>query len=125
MKNGFEVVDLAPPDFELLVKKLTESGPTPKFKGNWEKQMNRYGKGLVMLSSDQCPYTTKAIKEISQTAEEEYSIPLQIVELKDPEEAQNGLCAFGTFYMLYNGKVIADHPISNTRFKNIMNKILK
>ena len=27
--------------------------------------------------------------------------------------------------IIYDGKVIAYHPISNTRFRNIMNKILK
>ena len=38
LKNGFEVVDQAPPDFELLVKKFKKNTPTPKFKGEWEKR---------------------------------------------------------------------------------------
>ena len=33
-KKGFEVVDTAPPNFELLVKKFNKNAPTPKFKGN-------------------------------------------------------------------------------------------
>ncbi|MCK4802457.1 YoaP domain-containing protein, partial [bacterium] len=40
------------------------------------------------------------------------------------QEAQNSPCPFGTFCIVYNGKVIAHHPVSNTRFVNIMNKIL-
>ncbi len=37
LKNGFEVVENAPPDFELLVKKFNERAPAPKFKGEWEQ----------------------------------------------------------------------------------------
>ena len=55
MKKGFEVVDTAPPDFELLVKKFNRNAPTPKFKGDWEKKLNQYSKGLTIFRADQCP----------------------------------------------------------------------
>jgi hypothetical protein len=45
--------------------------------------------------------------------------------LEKCEEAQNSPCAFGTFCIVFNGKIIAEHPISNGRFTNIMNKINK
>jgi hypothetical protein len=45
--------------------------------------------------------------------------------LKDAESAQKAPCAFGTFCILYNGAIISHHPISNTRFENIMAKALK
>jgi hypothetical protein len=32
-------------------------------------------------------------------------------------------CPFGVFCILYKGKIIAHHPISNTRFINIFSKI--
>ena len=32
---------------------------------------------------------------------------------------------FGSFCLIYNGKIISHHPISNTRFMNIMKKELK
>jgi GNAT superfamily N-acetyltransferase len=127
VKNGFDVVDTAPPDFELLVKKISGNAPSPKFKGDWERRLSQYDRGLVIFSSDQCPYLPiKALKAISETAENTYGIKPHIVELKNCEEAQNNSpCAFGTFCIAYDAKVIADHPISNTRFINIMNKILK
>ena len=40
MKNGFEVVDKAPSDFELLVTKLNINEPTPKFKGDWTNKIS-------------------------------------------------------------------------------------
>lgn len=126
VKNGFKVVDKAPPDFELLVKKIDRNALSPTFKGDWEKRLSRYGSGLVIVTSDQCPYTAKAIKEISDTAVENYDIKPTIVAQKDSRDAQdNSPCAFGTFCLLYRGKLIADHPISKTRFKNIMTKLLK
>ena len=123
VKNGFDVSDVAPPDFELLVKKLNKNAPPPKFKGEWEARLSNYGNGLIILSSDQCPYTAKAVKDISETAEKTYGLRPKIIELSDCKQAQNSPCVFGTFCILYNGKIIADHPISSKRFSNIMNKI--
>ena len=124
VKNGFEDVDTAPPDFKLLVRKFNKNAPAPKFKGDWEERLSRYGKGLTIIRADQCPYTVKNVKEINETSEKAYNIKPNIIDLKNCEEAQNSPCAFGTFCIIYNGKVIAYHPISKTRFTNIMNKIL-
>ena len=45
---------------------------------------------------------------------------------EDSQDAQdNSPCAFGTFCLVYNCKLISEHPVSKTRLKNIMNKILK
>jgi len=123
-KNGFEVVDRAPPDFELLVKKFNRNAPTPKFKGDWEKKLSQYSKGLTIIRADQCPYSVKNVKQISETAEKAYDVKANIIDLRNCEEAQKSPCAFGTFCIIYNGKVIAAHPISDTRFTNIMNKEL-
>ena len=125
VKNGFEVVDKAPPDFELMVKKFSDGATAPKFKGDWEGRLSQYSKGLTIIRADQCPYSVKNVKEISETAEKEYGIKPNIIDLRNCQEAQNSPCAFGTFCIIYNGKVVADHPISKTRFTNIMNKVLK
>jgi GNAT superfamily N-acetyltransferase len=123
MKKGFKVIDKASPDFELLVYKFDSNAPAPKFKGDWDKKLSQYNKGLVIFRSDQCPAVAKSVAEISETAEKLYSIKPNIIELKNFQEAQNSPCAFGTFCVIYNGQIVAEHPISNTRFKNIMNKI--
>ncbi|MFP4415629.1 MAG: YoaP domain-containing protein [Chitinivibrionales bacterium] len=47
----------------------------------------------------------------------------QLVELTDACSAQKSPCAFGTFCILYKGNVISHHPISNTRFANIIKSI--
>lgn len=125
VKNGFEVVDTAPPDFELLVKKFNKDVSTLKFREDWGKKLSKYGKGLTIIRADQCPYSVKNVKEICETAKKTYGIKPYITSLKSYKEAQNSPCAFGTFCIVYNGNIIAHHPISNTRFTNIMNKIIK
>lgn len=125
VKNGFEVVDTAPPDFELLVKKFDKNAPTPKFKGDWDGRLSQYGEGLTIIRADQCPYSVKNVREISETAEKMYGIKPDIIDLKNCEEAQSSPCAFGTFCIICEGKAIAHHPISKTRFTNIMNKIIR
>jgi GNAT superfamily N-acetyltransferase len=125
LKNAFEVVDQAPPDFELLVKKFKKNTPLPKFKGDWEKRLSKYGSGLTIIRSDQCPYVAKSVKEINETAQKKYGIKAKMIELKNCRQAQNAPSAFAVFGIIYNGKLFADHPISKTRFLNIMNKELK
>ena len=124
VKNGFEVVDRASPDFELLVKKFNRGSISPKFKGNWERRLSQYSKGLTIIRAYQCPYTVKNVREISETAAKIYNLKPNIIELQNCQEAQNSPCPFGVFCIVYNGKVIAETPISNTRFQNIVNKML-
>jgi hypothetical protein len=125
VKNGFQVVDRASPDFELLVKKLNRKALSPKFKGDWERRLNQYSKGLTIIRADQCPYSVKNVREISETADKIYGIKPNIIELRTCQEAQNSPCPFGTFCIVYNGKVVAEAPISNARFKNILNRQVK
>ena len=125
VKNGFEVVDKAPPDFELLVRKWSESTPAPKFNGDWEKRLSQYGRGLTIIRADQCPYSVKNVNEMIETAGRTYDIKPDIINLTSHKEAQNSPCPFGTFCIVYNGKVVAHHPISNARFTNIMDGILR
>jgi GNAT superfamily N-acetyltransferase len=125
LKNGFEIIEEAPPDFELLVKKFSKNAPSPKFKGNWDKRLSKFSKGLTIIRSDQCPYVAKSVKEIIETSQKKYGMKAKMIELKNCRGAQNAPSAYGIFNIVYNGKLVADHPISNTRFTNIMNKILR
>jgi len=119
LKNNYTVVDSAKPDFELLVKKFPKSIPDPQF----NIKPNKYTKGLTIIRASQCPYTIKNVKEICETAEKEYKIKVNVVNLKNYKEAQNSPNPFGTFCMIYNGTIVADSLISNGRFKNIMKKL--
>ena len=121
LKNGFEVADTAQKKFELMVKKFREVD-SPEFTHSWDDTENRHKSGLTIIWSDQCPYCIKAVSEITETAKKEFKLSPNIVELKTYEDAQSSPTPYAIFSILLNGKIVADHPISNTRFINIMNK---
>jgi hypothetical protein len=120
--NGFEPVDTAPPDYVLLARKLDARAANPSFKRDWEQKLARYSRGLTIIRSSQCPYVAKFVGEIAQAAEEEYGITPRVVELESWREAQNAPTPYAVFALIYNGRLLADHQISRTRFRNIMNK---
>ena len=59
-----------------------------------------------------------------ETSRDVFGLSPQLVELVDADAVQQSPCAFGTFCILYEGNVISHHPISNTRFVNIMKKLV-
>ncbi|WP_048143413.1 GNAT family N-acetyltransferase [Methanosarcina horonobensis] len=124
LKKGFILVDEARPDFELLVLKFNQEAPDPKFK-NMSLDVEKYAEGLTIIRSVQCPYSVKNVDAILETARNKLKMKTSLIDIKDSDEAQHTPCAFGTFCIIYNGKVISHHPISNTRFENIMKKMIK
>jgi len=122
LANGFESVDTAPPDYELLARKFDRGAPNPAFKTGWDQKPGRYGKGLTVIRSGQCPYTAKFATDIIRAAEEDYNIKPTLVDLESWRDAQNAPTPYATFALIYKGRLLADHPISLTRFRNIMKK---
>ena len=122
LKKGFQVVDSFKPDFDLLVKKFDEESKNPEFKSNIMDNLKKYSKGLYILRSPQCPYTEKNVKAILKSAKNKFNLKPNLVDLQDLNTVQDTPCAFGTFCIIYNGEIISHHPISNTRFENIMKK---
>ena len=121
--NGFEPVDTAPPDYELLTRKFDPGAPAPAFKGEWAGKRAQYGRGLTIIRSSQCPHIAKFAADITETAVSEYCIQPNVIELKSCSEAQQAPTPYAVFSIIHNGRLLADHPISRTRFRNIMNKL--
>ncbi len=123
IKKGFVPVDTAKPDFELLALKFDPEAENPGFKPALRRDRDLYADGLTIFRSPQCPYSEKNVKAIMGTARNKYGLSPRMIEMEDAESVQNSPCAFGTFCIVYNGKVISHHPISNGRFVNIMDTI--
>jgi N-acetylglutamate synthase-like GNAT family acetyltransferase len=121
VKKGFVLVDEAKPDFKLLALKFSEEAPNPKFR-DMKKTLKKYTKGLFVFRSPQCPYTEKNVNAILESAKAKFDLKPNLVDLEDSIAVQNSPCAFGTFCIVYNGEIISHHPISNTRFENIIKK---
>jgi GNAT superfamily N-acetyltransferase len=118
LKKGFVKVDSAKPDFELLALKFDNVSANPVFHINIKES---YKRGLIILRSPQCPYSVKNVEAILQTAGKMELSP-ELIELADHISAQASPAPFGTFCIVRDGVVLSHHPISNTRFENIMRK---
>ena len=122
LANGFEAVDTAPPDYQLLVRKFDSGAANPAFQKDWDRKLAQYGRGLTIIRSSQCPHIAKFAAEIIETAENEYGARPTVVDLESWSDAQNAPTPYAIFALIYNGRLLADHQISRTRFRNIMNK---
>ncbi|MBN2364759.1 MAG: GNAT family N-acetyltransferase [Calditrichaeota bacterium] len=123
LKNGFAVAAEAPPRFELLFR-TNGTGPLPNFPEDWDDRLQKFH-GLHLIYTNQCPYIGKAVTELPPVAKK-YGIHLQMTELQDASEAHKRMPSpYGVVSLIYNGRLLADHPISATRFRNILRKELE
>jgi len=72
-----------------------------------------------LLLAHQCPWHAKAARALAETARET-GIDLHIREIRSAKEAQHAPSGFGVFALLHDGKLLADHYVSRTRFRNII-----
>lgn len=119
LKAGFEVVDTLAPDFSLLALKFDRTTANPRFKKENKENLKQYAEGLTIMRSAQCPYTVKNVEKIMKTAEE-MGMSVNLIEMDDHALVQSVPCAFGVFCLMHEGEVISHHPISGTRFGNII-----
>ncbi|MBN1245105.1 GNAT family N-acetyltransferase [Candidatus Bathyarchaeota archaeon] len=120
LKNGFRAVQKSGA-FTLLVKQLRNAAD-PRFK-DCENQLSNYD-GLTVVYSNQCPWVARFMSELPETIKGK-SLKVDIVELKTAEQAQAAPSVYAVFNLVNDGKLLADHYISSTRFLNILNKELK
>jgi len=108
LQQGFEVVDQAPPTFELLVKKFDEAS-IPTFVTNWKERCQHYGNGLTVIRSNQCPYLEDATQIALETASE-MNLKAQVFDLKSTQQIRElAPSPYGVFNLVYNSKLLSYH----------------
>jgi hypothetical protein len=105
-----------------MEKKFDSSSISPKLI-NWEKQQEKY-KGWNLIYADQCPWHAKSVSDLKELASEN-GINLKVKKLKNSREAKAAPSGFGVYSLIKDGKLIDDHYLSKTRFKNILKEELK
>lgn len=108
--------------FELLSKKWNTDAEDPKLL-DWTKQQKQY-QGWNLVYADQCPWHEKSAFDLLNTAMD-FGIDLKVTKIETVKDAKRAPSGFGVFNLLHNGKLLEDHYISATRFKNILKKELK
>jgi hypothetical protein len=123
LRNGFEAVDKAPPSFDLLVKRFAD-GPLPSFPNDWEERARRYGPGLTVLRSDQCPYIEDATRGALEIADE-LGLESRVIEVENCRQAQDlAPSPYGVFNVVYNGQH-ASYTYIHTREKRELIRLVE
>ncbi|NAY91347.1 GNAT family N-acetyltransferase [Muricauda sp. JGD-17] len=117
-KNGYQQVDERG-RFDLLSKKWDARETNPRLY-DWTVQQSKY-KDWHLIYADQCPWHEKSVGALLNMAMD-FDIDLKITKLKTAQEAKNAPSGYGVFSLLHNGKLLEDHYISATRFRNILKK---
>lgn len=123
IKASFVSVESIPP-YELLVKKFQKAAPDPRFIVERERVLKRYRKekGLTILAADQCPMVPKCVKDIAE-ASRTLGLEPKVVRVRSAKASRELPTPYGMFSLVYNGKLLAERPVSGTRFRNIMKKL--
>ena len=79
-----------------------------KFTSIPQEGLERYGSGITVFKSDQCPYLDDAVNIVAEVAAKA-DLPFRIRQLQNCEDAQNGVHPYGTFCVLLNGRVFTYH----------------
>ena len=120
-RNGF--VEIGKKDrFELMAKKLDSQAEEPSFI-DWVPIRASYP-GWHLVYADQCPWHEKSAAALQATAAE-LGIVLNVRKIHSGGEARLAPSGFGVFNLLHDGKLLEDHYISATRFRNIVKKALQ
>ncbi len=120
LKNGFVLADEKPPAYQLMVYPLTDD-PLPRFPQNDQPPRR---KGFHLLYANQCPFHQQSAEAILNVAAD-HGYEVQVTELTTAEAAQQAPSPYGVFNLLYDGRLVAEHYISATRFRNILKKELQ
>lgn len=118
LQNGFKKIDTAPPYYELLVKQNTE-GAESHFNKGWEERALKYGDGITVLFSDQCPIIDYALTNLKSAAAE-CNMPIRFVKIEDHIAAQNAPCPYGTFCIIADGKFLTHRIFDKEHYVNIL-----
>ncbi|MDJ0646857.1 MAG: YoaP domain-containing protein, partial [Flavobacteriaceae bacterium] len=114
--NGFKQVDKRG-RFELMSKKWDLEVPEPKLI-DWTTQQKKY-EGWHLVYADQCPWHEKSAEALLNVAGD-FGIDLKVSKIETAQEAKNAPSGFGVFNLLHDGRLLEDHYLSATRFRNIL-----
>jgi len=121
VKNGYVQTEKLE-RFKLMTKKFNDNSSDPKLI-DWTKNREKY-QDWHLIYADQCPWHHKSVESLQAVAKES-GIDLHMKKIITVQEAKSAPSGFGTFNLLHHGRLLVDHYISATRFRNILKKEVK
>ena len=94
---------------------------------SWEKseaRTRRYGSGVTVVYSDQCPYIVDAVKGALEIAGEG-GVEARTVKLESSQQVRDSApSAYGVFNVVYDGKLVTYKYIDSKRERQEFLKLL-
>jgi GNAT superfamily N-acetyltransferase len=122
LHHGFEVVDTAPPYFELLVLKFDKNAATPGFTDNAKKATHSNKQGFSFVYSNQCPFMEEYVGLLAAVSRG-HNIPFKIEKLESCQDAQQSMSPFGTLGIYYNGKFVTHELMPEKKFEKLIDSL--
>lgn len=121
LKNGFEEVSQAPPFYQLMAYRF-DPAPLLTFPTDWQARQARFGPGITVVRTAQCPYIENSANGILQTAKE-MGVLARVVQLDSPLEVQETApTPYGVFAILYDGRFISHHYLNRKELEKHLSK---
>ena len=114
---GFKVVDTIL-DYELLALSFDDKEP-PKFTES-AHLMQIDTDDFTIYYSEECPYTTYEVEELSNYAKEN-NIKINFIKVDTLQKAKSVPCIFNNWANFYHGKFISNTILNANSFKKIIN----
>jgi hypothetical protein len=108
--NGFETVAATgtAPRFELMDLRFGKAAD-PTMPDDWDKRARKFGPGLTIVRSDQCPYLDDAVKS-TLAAGRDLRLTTRVVELSSAAEVRRlAPSPFGVFSIVLDGRLLSYH----------------
>lgn len=122
LKSGYEIIDSAPPYFELLVKRFDSKAELPMFTQSAKEGFPEEVKGVDIFYTAQCPFTTPYIELLKPTIISS-DIPIRIHQIKSKEEAQSHFCPVTTYSVFINGKFYTQEILTSKKLEQLISKL--
>ncbi len=123
LKQGFEVIDSAPPYFELLELKFNKKANSPKFSEKVKAERIVENKeGFTFIYSNQCPFMEEYVHLLSRVSNENH-IPVNSIKLNSYQEAQEKGSPWGTFGLYYQNRFLTHELMSEKKFEKLIESL--
>jgi ribosomal protein S18 acetylase RimI-like enzyme len=120
LKHGFKEIAQAPPSFQLLAYRFDDAAPLPTFPTDWEARQARFGAGLTVIRTPQCPYIEDATNTALEFAAEK-GIPSQVVTFHSARELQEySPSPYGVFGIVLDGRLLVYHYLQRKDFDKLV-----
>lgn len=124
LKHRFEIIDTAPPYFELLVLRLNENAEIPRFSDHAKSGTCTYKDGFSFIYSNQCPFMDEYVALLTEVTKRN-GIPYQIHKLQNFKEAQEMASPFGTLGIYFNGEFQTHELMPEKKFEKFIESYKK